>query len=198
MHKHGFTLIELLAVIAITGILAAVIIPTLGVMRKKARETRCLGNLKDLGVAFFNYMSENRDRAPPTCENSTGNWRSFDTLLGYTNATASILHCPLDEARRPENLYPRSYSMNDPLWTHDNWPGISIGDMDNPSRTILLSEWFIEGNTVGSASYCKLIAPGTCAHANNTRANILWYDGHVSQLAKNDPDFQNKNFFQFR
>ncbi|MDR1280785.1 MAG: prepilin-type N-terminal cleavage/methylation domain-containing protein [Opitutaceae bacterium] len=197
-RARAFTLVELLAVVAIIGILAAILIPVAGAMRTKARETRCLANLKELGASFFNYMAENRDRTPPACEHSTGAWRAFDTLLGYTENAAAILHCPLDEVPRVRDLTPRSYAMNDPLWQRDRWPGVSPGDMDNPSRTILLSEWFIKGNTIGSESYCDLGNHATTSHANGTRANVLWYDGHVSQVSGNDPDFQNDTYFRFR
>ncbi|EIP98241.1 prepilin-type N-terminal cleavage/methylation domain-containing protein [Opitutaceae bacterium TAV1] len=194
---RAFTLVELLAVIAIIAILAALLIPVAGAMRKKARETRCLSNLKNAGMAFFNYQAENRDRFPPACERSTGSWRAFDTLLGYTDATAELLHCPLDEIPRVRSLRPRSYAMNDPLWQRESWPGVSLNDMDNPSRTILLSEWFVDGNTTGSESYCDLGNPGTFAHANGTAGNVLWYDGHVSQLSSASHD-TNQQYYNFR
>jgi prepilin-type N-terminal cleavage/methylation domain-containing protein/prepilin-type processing-associated H-X9-DG protein len=185
LPHRAFTLIELLAAILIIGILAAILIPVAGAIRNKARETRCLSNLKNAGMAFYNYQAENRDRFPPACKLINGKWEAFDTLLGYTDATAELLHCPLDEIPRVRDLRPRSYAMNDPLWQREFQPGVSLSDMDNPSRTILLSEWFVEGNTTGSESYCDLGDPGTPAHANGSAHNILWYDGHTSRLPKN-------------
>lgn len=57
--RTGFTLVELLAVIAIVGILAAIIIPVAGYIRKSAANTTCQNNLRQLGVAFKLYAVDN-------------------------------------------------------------------------------------------------------------------------------------------
>ena len=75
--SRGFTLIELLVVIAIIAILAAILFPVFAKAREKARQTSCSSNLKQLGLAFAQYLSDNNSTYPAMI-NSTLVW----TLAG--------------------------------------------------------------------------------------------------------------------
>ena len=63
--KKKFTLIELLVVIAIIAILAAMLLPALSAARERARSTKCMGNLKNIGLAAVQYSDANKDYCVP-------------------------------------------------------------------------------------------------------------------------------------
>jgi len=62
--RKGFTLIELLVVIAIIAILAAILFPVFAKAREKARQASCLSNVKQISLAFMQYIQDYDERFP--------------------------------------------------------------------------------------------------------------------------------------
>lgn len=64
--RHAFTLIELLVVIAIIAVLAAILFPVFAAARESARQTACLSNMRQLGMATRMYLQDYDDQYPQT------------------------------------------------------------------------------------------------------------------------------------
>lgn len=63
-RRVGFTLIELLVVVAIIALLIAILLPSLGQAKERAKTVQCLSNLKQMGNAAFMYAGIYDNRFP--------------------------------------------------------------------------------------------------------------------------------------
>jgi prepilin-type N-terminal cleavage/methylation domain-containing protein len=68
----AFTLVELLVVIAIIALLAALAIPAIGGAIKRSNASKCMANLKQIGVAYRNYAQDNNNRLIPSTASDRG------------------------------------------------------------------------------------------------------------------------------
>ena len=80
-NKKGFTLIELLVVIAVIGLLASIVLVSMGPARKKAKDTRRMTDLKQISSAMELYYGE------PICN---GGQDRYATTTAGANTVTSI------------------------------------------------------------------------------------------------------------
>jgi prepilin-type N-terminal cleavage/methylation domain-containing protein len=71
VERGAFTLIELLVVVAIIALAVSILLPTLGAARESGRTTRCLSNLRQLGLGWVLYADDHDGRAMPLADDGS-------------------------------------------------------------------------------------------------------------------------------
>lgn len=200
--SRGFTLTELLAVIAIIGVLAAILIPVVGSVRESAHGSRCAGNLRQMAIGAQAYGNDNKGVILP--------WRppvgkaywmtSLAPYVGVNRPPApavvedSVFMCPDETPNQSEALYYTEdrirtrYSIN----LHIAWDGaestgwqrrtVRYNELEHPGRTYLFIDLFGAGGG-GSWMGPALVYP------HKGKVNVAFTDGHVEALGKERMDY---------
>jgi prepilin-type N-terminal cleavage/methylation domain-containing protein len=134
----GFTLIELLVVIAIIAILAAILFPVFAKAREKARQTSCISNLKQIGLAVMQYIQDYDERYPTvrTWVNGVNKGYEWRMSIQPYIKNVQVLSCP--SGNRSDQFYwgdciGQGDSMENPYVGRSYAWATNNGDM-NPSN----------------------------------------------------------------
>lgn len=193
--RTGFTLIELLSVIAIIGVLAAILIPALGAVRNRARAAHSVSNLRQIHLGLSLFADENQDRFPRA--SSQVDWRLDQTEPLKMAWTQQLRPYGLDQAFF---LTPRFERDGSAYFLGARAGFIAAGGsgfvatqrrrIEFPSRFVLGGETnyrFVEPDFDKDDYTQNCIDPASGTLFNDGTQAILFADGHVVRIKAFDP-----------
>src|SRR5437868_3823020 len=154
---RAFTLIEVLVVMAIIAILAAILVPALNSALERAKATKDMSNLRQIGAATQLYMNDNSDVFPGS---ATVTWMSQLELNQKYLSSWRVLESPFDKRSTSESgdgTTAISYGINANIL-----PGnvaISADKITKPVTFIVFSPAQNTGNTVSFSTNATAAAP---------------------------------------
>jgi len=134
-RKFGFTLIELLVVIAIIAILAAILFPVFAKVREKARQTTCVSNEKQMGLAMIQYVGDYDDTYPcyeygPRNGHGTATDPEYDWTI--------MLQPYIKVGQQNGDGGGNQYTLEQGIWTCPSMPVEPVsGELENWSYRVL-------------------------------------------------------------
>lgn len=173
--RVAFSLVELLVVVAIVGLLTAILLPVFAKSREKARASACISNYHQIGLAIQMYATDADGDTPPDGGSFSGIMADSAPYLKNT----AVFVCP-DDFDRVKEGRPGTYRMGSRyqgLPINCGWPDpystTTPPHTAQPSTTTLLYE----------AEQDFAQAPIQPTYRHNGGAQILFFDGHVKWIA---------------
>jgi prepilin-type N-terminal cleavage/methylation domain-containing protein/prepilin-type processing-associated H-X9-DG protein len=190
VKAKGFTLIELLVVITIVAILAAILFPVFAKAREKAKQTKCINNLKQCAMAISMYAQDYDGLV--LYQGTDGGWVTYLYRTGHIKSK-DICVCPSHPPYyyKPDNLY-NFYGINHMHYTlskygynFNNQLCIDLYKIDKPAQMILLADSIQQvagrGNKqIYTFGFVQEWLEGRIHLRHNGLANLAFADGHVA------------------
>ena len=182
--KNRFTLIELLVVVAIIGILASMLLPSLSRAREVTKRAVCLSNQKQIGMLFLNYVDSDLDTVYHTSEGKMfdrGYWRrevlaanGFDQDIVDDRYTyfQEVVNCP--NAKQDWN-----FAVNREVCRTE----LSLSSITEPSAIVWLGEPLDNQHIISLGNYEPLSRTDDTRHnIHGASSNALFIDLHVQAV----------------
>lgn len=181
MNQGAFTLVELLVVIAVIGILAALLLPALNGAKSSAKRTVCLGNVRQIGLAIRLYAEDHGDQLDYYTNDVYYAYK--DCILTYVGqkgnvaTNLAVFTCPADSSFYAISLsHYSSYGFNGADRGEGDYgmAGKKFATVRDPVRTALNGE--ISGG-IGVSWH-----DGRLGQHNNAYNMGGFVDGHVAYI----------------
>jgi prepilin-type N-terminal cleavage/methylation domain-containing protein len=146
MRTVAFSLVELLIVIAIIGVLSALLFPAAQRALHQAKVAKCFSNLRQIGMAMRAYANDNNGYFPPSWDpNLQRTYTTFIEPYMQMDSTGISLNVylspfakPVTKAPSPWEPFNISYSMHNLLGHHDLSVRTKLYSVKRPAETILV------------------------------------------------------------
>ena len=183
-QDSGFSLVELLVVISIMTLLLGILLPALGQARESAKQTVCLSNLRQIGLATQFYLNE-YDYFPQAWQDSECRW--MDLIKPYLSKQSEVYSCPSDRLQKAVQWDPQiilSYGINCFNFAGDRycfWYGVKAANVASPENTVIFADCTPGKYYCGWLPWTEPVSGVDYRHRSDSFC-AAFCDGHVAGL----------------